>query len=257
MSQVIAELLNRLAIRDGDRLLDVAAGPGWVGGGAATRGAHVVGVDISRSMVELGAYLYPEVSFVQADAEALPFASSYFDIAVSNLGLSHVAHPARMVSEMTRVTRPGGSVTLTTHAEASVTALVGLINDAIGEVDAKLPAALRDAPSIFHHGFPGDERFSYLLDVAGLRDVAIHAIALTHLTTTADLWDTLTRGSSHVSLIVESQSEATRCALKVAFARLALQFGSPDRIEIPISIKLATGTKPESSALIATHHHPL
>ncbi|MGH2733229.1 MAG: class I SAM-dependent methyltransferase [Actinomycetota bacterium] len=245
MDRVAAELLDRLAVHDGEELLDLATGPGWVAGGAAARGARVVAADISRAMVELGASLYPAVRFVQADGEALPFPSSSFDVAVSNLGLPHVARPSRMVAEMVRVTRQGGRVALTTHDAPSATALVGLVNDAVVEVGARLPAVLRDAPSIFHHGFPGDAPFAYLLEDGGLSDVIVGAIAFQHLTTAADLWNMLARGSARGALLVESQPAPTRNALRVAFARLALRFGTPENLEIPISIKLAIGTKLE------------
>src|SRR2546422_1032104 len=183
---VSAQLLHRLSVRDGDKVLDVATGPGWVAGAAATRGARVVGIDISRSMVDLAASSYPAVRFVQGDAESLPFGSSRFDLSVSNLGLSHVAHPTRMVAEMARVTREGGRVALTTHDEPGATALVGLVNDALEETGVERPPSLPSGPSIFHHGFPGDETFAHLLEAAGLNNVTVSRVDSWHNTTVAE-----------------------------------------------------------------------
>jgi SAM-dependent methyltransferase len=52
------------------------------------------------------------VSFRPADAQALPFADAAFDAAVSGLVLNFVSEPERMVREMTRVVRSGGTVAL-------------------------------------------------------------------------------------------------------------------------------------------------
>ncbi len=241
-----AQLLDRLGVGEGDRVLDVATGPGFVAGDAAARGAQVVGVDMSHAMVDLGARLYPAARFLQADAEALPLRRSLFDLAVSNLGLSHVARPTRMVGEMARVTRAGGCVALTTHDEAGATALVGLVNDAVVECGATRPPALPLGPSVFHHGFPGDETFARLLEASGLESVRVERIGLCHRTTADDLWQALSRGSTSVALFLDGQQETTRGRLKMAFLGLATRFGPPGRLEVPISIKLAAGTTPRS-----------
>lgn len=240
---VSAELMDRLALSTGDQVLDVASGPGWVAGAAAARGAHVLGVDISRSMVDLAARLYPAVRFVQADAEALPFGQSRFDLSVSNLGLSHVARPIRMVAEMVRVTRQGGRVVVTSHDEPDATALVGLVNEAVMDAGVERPPSLPQGPSIFHHGFPGNDIFASLLEAVGLQDVMVSRISFCYRTTTAELWNILSRGSTSVALLLEGQSLTSRRKLKTAFVRLAMRYGTPDQLEVPISIKFAVGTQ--------------
>ena len=52
------------------------------------------------------------MAFGVGDATALPFGDSSFDRVVSRLALHHFAEPARPLSEMVRVCRPGGTVTV-------------------------------------------------------------------------------------------------------------------------------------------------
>ncbi len=52
----------------------------------------------------------PRVTFLVGDAEALPDPDGVYDVAVSGLVLNFVPHPARMLAEQVRVTRPGGTV---------------------------------------------------------------------------------------------------------------------------------------------------
>ena len=52
-SRLIDPLLDGAAVSAGDRVLDVATGPGYVAAGAAQRGAEVIGIDIAGSMVDL------------------------------------------------------------------------------------------------------------------------------------------------------------------------------------------------------------
>ena len=52
-TKVIEPLLDAAQVNDGQRVLDVATGPGYVAAAAMARGADVVGVDIAAAMVAL------------------------------------------------------------------------------------------------------------------------------------------------------------------------------------------------------------
>jgi ubiquinone/menaquinone biosynthesis C-methylase UbiE len=86
-----------------ERALDVGTGTG--AGVRAIRkrfpGAEVVGVDVSRPMLDEARRLVPEASFVEGDASRLPFDDASFDL---------VAHQNMIPfpDEIVRVLRPGG-----------------------------------------------------------------------------------------------------------------------------------------------------
>lgn len=86
-----------------ERALDVGTGTG-IGARAISRRfphAEVVGVDVSRAMLDEARKLHPEASFVEGDASKLPFGDRSFDL---------VAHQNMIpfLDEVARVLRPGG-----------------------------------------------------------------------------------------------------------------------------------------------------
>ncbi len=94
--------------RSGERILDVAAGTGTSSAALARTGATVVALDFSAGMVEEGRRRHPELEFVEADAETLPFGDDEFDAVTISFGLRNVEHPKTALAEMYRVLKPGG-----------------------------------------------------------------------------------------------------------------------------------------------------
>ena len=104
--------VRELALRPGERLLDVCAGTGDLGLTALDRvpGLTVTGVDLAGEMLlrgarKTGARAY---RFVQGDAERLPFADASFDALAVGFGIRNVASRERAFREAVRVLRPRG-----------------------------------------------------------------------------------------------------------------------------------------------------
>jgi SAM-dependent methyltransferase len=111
-----AVLIGACGIKPGDRVLDVAAGPGNAAIPAALAGAQVVACDLTPELLQAGRHEAAQRSAVldwrQADAEALPFADGEFDAVVSCLGVMFAPHHQAGADEMVRVCRPGGTIGL-------------------------------------------------------------------------------------------------------------------------------------------------
>ena len=111
-------LCDALRIGPGDRVLDVACGPGTLALEAARLGAaQVTGIDFSAEMVALaqreGAG-QGAVEFIEGDATALPVLSESFDVVASVFGIIFAPTPRRAVAEMHRAIVPGGRAGIVT-----------------------------------------------------------------------------------------------------------------------------------------------
>jgi ubiquinone/menaquinone biosynthesis C-methylase UbiE len=115
--QIVGEnLCEAVNLRAGERVLDVAAGNGNATLAAARHFAEVTSTDYVPSLLERGRARAEaeglQVTFREADAEALPFADSTFDVVLSTFGVMFTPDQARAAREMLRVCRPGGRIGL-------------------------------------------------------------------------------------------------------------------------------------------------
>ena len=98
------------------RFLDIGCGSGQLALIAAQDGLDVTGVDIASNWVERArARAQAEcllARFQVADAEALPFDDSSFDVVASLIGAMFAPRPDRVASELLRVCRPGGTIAM-------------------------------------------------------------------------------------------------------------------------------------------------
>jgi len=101
-------VLDAVAAKRGERVLDLAAGTGTSSLPFAEAGAVVVPCDFSLGMLAVGKRARPSLPFTAGDATRLPFADDTFDAVTISFGLRNVADPAAGVTEMLRVTKPGG-----------------------------------------------------------------------------------------------------------------------------------------------------
>ena len=115
--QIVGEMLcEAVDLRSNQRVLDVAAGNGNATLAAARRFADVVSTDYVGALLERGrqraeADRLP-VAFQEADAEALPFADSSFDVVLSTFGVMFTPNQQQAANELVRVCRRGGKIGL-------------------------------------------------------------------------------------------------------------------------------------------------
>jgi len=111
----IRRLVAAARLKGTERVLDIATGPGYIAEAFARAAREVIGVDLTAAMLAIGEDRTKQnglsnVSFRIGDAQNLPFERENFDVVVCRLALHHMQEPGRVVGEMTRVCRAGGTV---------------------------------------------------------------------------------------------------------------------------------------------------
>lgn len=98
--------------RSGQSILDMAAGTGSSTVAFTRPGVRLVAGDFSEGMLAEGRKRHPEIEFVFADATKLPFKAKEFDATTISFGLRNVVDVEAALSEMFRVTKPGGRIVI-------------------------------------------------------------------------------------------------------------------------------------------------
>jgi ubiquinone/menaquinone biosynthesis C-methylase UbiE len=110
------EFVDRLDLKPGMKVLDVACGTGNLAIPAAKTGADVTGIDIAPNLID-GAIARAkeedvEAKFEVGDAEALPYEDNSFDIVMTMFGAMFAPRPDVTSAELMRVTKPGGLIAM-------------------------------------------------------------------------------------------------------------------------------------------------
>ncbi len=170
------------AVREGHAVLDLAGGTGDLARHLARRvgeRGQVVVADINESMINVGRDrlldrgIVSNVRYTQCDAERLPFPDNTFHCITIAFGLRNVTDKERALTEMQRVTKPGGKVLVLEFSHLTVQALRPLYDlysfkalPLLGKLIAGDAASYRYlAESIRMH--PDQETLKSMMEAAG------------------------------------------------------------------------------------------
>jgi ubiquinone/menaquinone biosynthesis C-methylase UbiE len=110
------DFINRLNLKPGMKVLDVACGTGNLALPAARAGADVTGIDIAPNLVEQARENARReglnAQFDEGDAEALPYGFAEFDAVVTMFGAMFAPRPEAVAAELKRVCRPRGFIAM-------------------------------------------------------------------------------------------------------------------------------------------------
>ena len=113
-SRLASHLVQFVGVNDGDDVLDVGSGTGSLAAAVSTvaPSSRIVSIDRSEPYVAVARARHQShrMRFGVGDAQRLPFDDANFDRTISLLILNFVPDPEKALTEMIRVTRPGGTV---------------------------------------------------------------------------------------------------------------------------------------------------
>ncbi|MEN0678925.1 bifunctional demethylmenaquinone methyltransferase/2-methoxy-6-polyprenyl-1,4-benzoquinol methylase UbiE [Plesiomonas shigelloides] len=176
-------------VRRGQRVLDLAGGTGDLTAKFSRLvgdSGEVVLADINDSMLKVGRAklrdlgVVGNVSYVQANAEALPFPDNYFDCITIGFGLRNVTEKEKALKSMFRVLKPGGRLLVLEFSKPTIE-LLGKVYDTysfrilpkIGEVVANDRESYRYlAESIRMH--PAQDVLKGMMEEVGFEQVSYY-----------------------------------------------------------------------------------
>ncbi len=171
-------VLEAVDARPGERVLDLAAGTGTSSEPFALAGATVVPTDLSLGMLRVGKRRRPALAFVAADALQLPYADAVFDAVTISFGLRNVEDTQAALTEMRRVTRPGGRLVVCEFSAPTWAPFRTVYTEYLMAALPRIASVVSSNPAAYHYlaesirAWPDQARLAGRIAEAGWRDVA-------------------------------------------------------------------------------------
>lgn len=108
-----AELLKKITLKEGDNVLDVACGNGYLLGELSKKAnVNAFGVDISENMIAAAGKRYPNCSFLASPCSPLSFENDSMDIITVSCAFHHFEAPQIFINECMRILKKNGRIFL-------------------------------------------------------------------------------------------------------------------------------------------------
>jgi phosphatidylethanolamine/phosphatidyl-N-methylethanolamine N-methyltransferase len=172
--------LDRMAIKPGNRVLEVGVGTG-INASLYPRTCQVTGIDLSGSMLgkareRVARERLTNVRLLEMDAANMTFADESFDIVYAPYLISVVPDPVRVAQEMRRVCRKGGRIIILNHFRSP--------NPILSRAERAI------SPLTVHVGFKSDLDLPAFLAQAGLQPISIEKVNVPRI------WSLVTRSEA-------------------------------------------------------------
>ncbi|MDJ0707355.1 MAG: methyltransferase domain-containing protein [Leptolyngbyaceae cyanobacterium MO_188.B28] len=207
------EFLSWLSIAPHRCWLDVGCGTGALTAEilASESPKRVYGIDPSVERIEYAQGALPSAQFWVGDAQQLPNDWANFDVVVSGLAFNLFADPLRALTEMIRVSRPGGTLAVYCWDFAEGMQLLRYLWDAATEGD---PAAAKIDPAN-RYPLAQPNRLQRLFEEAELHGIEMQPLECsTGFSDFEDFWSPFLKGTSHTQRYVSGLAEEMRLELR-------------------------------------------
>ena len=246
--EATAALLDRVGIRSGDRVLELAAGPGSLGdtlAGLVGADGSVVVSDVAPGMVDVARRRnagVPNVSCAVLDASAIDVADGAFDVVLCRMGLMFTPDPAVAFGEIRRVLGEGGRLGVMTWGRLDENPWMTCVG-----IGAMLAGIATGGPpvgpgSIFSLG--DANTLQGFADGAGFTDVRVEAMDVvfrapdidTHVTRVGSL-------AGPLAAVLQAATDEQQAALREQAANLAAPYAGAEGYAIPGRVLLLSARR--------------
>lgn len=238
-AEVTEKMLELTTPAAGERVLELACGPGGLGLAAASLvgpGGEVVLSDVAAEMVSIaaaraGAMGLTNVSTRQLDIESIDEPDASYDVVLCREGLMFATDPARAGREIRRVLRPRGRVAAAVWGPREHNPWLGLVLDAVSAQLGR-PVPPPGVPGVF--SLADSERLAGLLKDAALTDVAVSELSVPMRAASFDEWWTRTSAlAGPLTKIVASLPDHATQALRARLQEATSAYRTQAGIELP------------------------
>ncbi len=219
-----AALIEEAGITAGQKVLDVAGGPGepsltiaeTVGPTGSVMCTDAVAEMVEAAEAEAKRRGLTNVSFRQCLADSLPFDDNSFDAVVSRLGVMFFPDVPAALNEMLRVVRPQGALCFVVWGKNDRNPFTYCVQNVISRY-VEMPPAGPDDPGAFRFAEPG--KLAGLLAQAGAVDVRERELnfRIEAPISAEQFWEmrSATSGTLREKLATLPEDEARRAAMEV------------------------------------------
>jgi ubiquinone/menaquinone biosynthesis C-methylase UbiE len=235
-----ADLVDRVALRRGERVLDVACGTGVVARAAAARvggDGRVAAIDINPAMLAVARSIRlvrgATIEWHEGSALALPFGDHTFDVALCQLGLQFVPAPGVALAELRRVLDGRGRLGASVYSAIERNPATYALSQAL---DRRLePGASRAKRA--EHALANEAELRRLATDAGFLDVRVETVTKTiHYPSAAAYVEVQLAATPLASVIADldaARREATVSSITADVAAALEPQSGPDGLSFP------------------------
>jgi ubiquinone/menaquinone biosynthesis C-methylase UbiE len=248
-AQLTAEILERSAPHPGERVLELACGPGGLGIAAAERvapGGEVVLSDVAAEMTAIAAARadaagVENVATLELDIERIDQPDASYDLVLCREGLMFAPDPARAADEIRRVLRPGGRAAIAVWGPRERNPWLGIVLDSVAAQLGR-PTPPPSVPGPFSLDDADD--LAGLLRDAGLVEVTVDEVEVPMSVGSFEEWWARTSAlAGPLSKMLASLPDEAAGALRARVREAARPYETPAGLAFPGVTLLATARR--------------
>jgi SAM-dependent methyltransferase len=245
-TEMMLEVAN---VQPGSRVLDVAAGTGEQTLMAARRVGplgYVLAADVSASMLNVAAEAARKEGLTNvetrvADAENLALDADSFDAVICRTALMLFPNPAKALTEMRRMVKPGGKAAVIVFSALEKNPYHGIVFGIVQRLGS-IPPPAPGEPWMYALGDPG--ALEDLYRRAGFLNASVHAVPIQRrFPSAADAIRTMRNSAGDLRELMSRLNEAERERAWVEIEEQLRRFEAPNGLEVPGEVIIGVGTK--------------
>ncbi len=241
--QFIPHLISAAKVSPGMSVLDVACGPGYVSAAMKELGAVPTGIDFSEKMITIAKTMAPDISFLQGDAQELPFGDATFDRVLVNFGLLHVSQPEMACAQACRVLKSKGRFGFSVWAGPDKNPGAKMVNDAI-EAHGDLNVGLPEGPP--HYLYGEEDECRKVLEQSGFDGSSMIYETRTvewHLPTASYFFEAERDAGVRTAGLLARQSPEKLHAIHVSIENQMQRYATGNEFVLPMTAHVVTVAK--------------